>query len=100
MCVKVKGKNGKSVKVVMVYTPSKTSNWPRENQGEDAKELQKTMDEFYSVCLRRRLNASVGKSKVIVCKRKQKVCEFCMPYRMSVPVAGSYKVVLGEERKK
>lgn len=33
---------------------------------ESARKFQRTMDEFYSVCLRRNLKVNVGKSKVTV----------------------------------
>ncbi len=66
---------------------------------ESVRELQRAVDEFYSVCLRRKLKVNVGKSKVVVFERNEaEVCDFRTPYRVSVPAAGGCEVVLGGER--
>ncbi len=38
---------------------------------ESERELQRVVDEFYSVCVRRKLRVNVGKSKVMVFKRNE-----------------------------
>ena len=49
-------------------------------------ELQRVMDEFYSVCMRRKLKANAELSKLMVFeRRKVEVVDFNTPYRVSVP---------------
>ncbi len=63
---------------------------------ESERELQRVVDEFYSVYVRRKLRVNVGKSKVMVVKRKKvEVVDFSNPYRMNVPVAGRCELFLG-----
>ncbi len=60
---------------------------------ESEKELQRVVDEFFSVCVRRKLRVNVGKNKVMVFERKEvEVVDFINPYRVSVPVAGRCEV--------
>ena len=66
---------------------------------ESERELQRVVDEFYSVCVRRKLRVNGGKSKVMVFERREvEVVDFSNPYRVSVPVAGRCEVELGGER--
>ncbi len=67
---------------------------------ESARGLQRAVQEFYKVCLRRKLRLNVGKSKVIVLERKVEVCDFIMPYRVSVPAVVGCEMPLGGERMK
>ncbi len=66
---------------------------------ESERELQRIVDKFYNVCVRRKLKLNVGKSKVMVFKRNEmEVVDISNPYRVSVPVALRCKVDLGGER--
>lgn len=52
-----------------------------------ARELQRVVDEFYSVHLRRKLRLNIGESEVIAYKGEEVgVCDFSTPYMVSVPV--------------
>ncbi len=52
---------------------------------ESEKDLQKLINEFSNVCVRRKLKVTVGKSKVMVFeKRKSEVIEFANQYKMRV----------------
>ena len=64
---------------------------------ESEMELQRVMDEFYSVCTRRKLKVNAGKSKAMVFERRAvEMVEFNTAYRISVPAVG-HQVVLGRE---
>ena len=66
---------------------------------ESEEELQKTVDEFYSIYTRKKLKVNAGKSKVIVFKRREvEVVDFNTPYRRSVSAVGRCEVLLGGER--
>ncbi len=66
---------------------------------ESERELQRVVDEFYNVCVRRNLKVNVGKSKLMVFEMKEvEVVDFSNPYRVGVPVAGKCEVDLGRER--
>lgn len=53
---------------------------------------------FYSACLRRKLGVNV-KSKVIMVLEKQlDVCDFRIPYWITMPIEERCEVVLGGER--
>ncbi len=57
------------------------------------------VDQFHSVCSRRKLCVNVGKSKVMVLERREVVVvDFGSPYRMSVPVDERCEIVMGGER--
>ncbi len=61
---------------------------------ESERELQRVVDKFYSVCVRKKLRVNVGKSEVIVFERKEvEVVDF----KVSVPVAGRCEVDSGGE---
>ncbi len=52
---------------------------------ESEKDLQKLVNEFNTVCVRRKLRVNEGKSKVMVFeKRKNKVIDFTEQYRMKL----------------
>ncbi len=59
-------------------------------------ELQRVVDQFYSVCVRRKLRVIIGKSINMVSERKEiEMVDFRNPYKVTVPVAerwgGSFK---------
>ena len=57
------------------------------------------VDEFYSVCTRRKLKMNAGKSMVMVFeRRKLEVVDFNTPYRVSVPAVGRCEVVPGGKK--
>ncbi len=57
------------------------------------------VDQFHSVCSRRKLRVNTGKSKVMVFDRKEVgVVNFRNPYRVSVPVNERCEIVMGSER--
>ncbi len=54
---------------------------------ESERERQRVVDQFHSVCSRRKLRVNAGKSKVMVFESKEvEVVNFGNPYRVSVPV--------------
>ncbi len=62
-------------------------------------ELQRVVDQFHSVCSRRKVRVNVGMSKVMVFERREvEVVDFGNPYRVSVPVDERCEMVMGEER--
>lgn len=61
---------------------------------EVVRKLQRAVAVFYIVCLRRNLRVNVGKNKFL----KVEVDDFTVFYKVSVPVAGSCEIILGEER--
>lgn len=66
--------------------------------GECSRELHKA-DEFYKVCLRRKLEVNVGKGKVMVFEGKDvQVRNLRIPYRVCVSVVGGCAIVLGGKR--
>ena len=58
-------------------------------------ELQRVVDEFYSVCTRRKLKVNALKSKVIVFERSQDI--FDTPYRVSVSAVERCEVAMSRE---
>ncbi len=66
---------------------------------ESERELQRVVDQFLSVCSRRKLRVNAGKSKVMVCERREvEVVDLQNPYRVSVPVDERCEIVLGGKR--
>ncbi len=66
---------------------------------ENERELQRVVDQFHSLCRRRKLRVNAGKSKVIVFERKEvEMINFGNPYRVSVPVEERRDMMLGGER--
>ena len=57
---------------------------------ESEEALQRVVDEFYSVCMRRKLQVNAG--KCVFERRKVKVVDFNTPYRVSVPGVGRCEV--------
>ncbi len=63
------------------------------------REHQKGVDEFYRVCVRRKLRVNTGKYKVMEFERKEvEVLDFSTLYWVNVPLAESCEIVFGEER--
>ncbi len=53
---------------------------------ESERELQRVLDQFYSVCSKRELRINARKSKVIVFERKEvEMVDFRNPYIVSIP---------------
>ncbi len=66
---------------------------------ESERGLQRVVDQFHSVCNRRKLGLNAGKSKVMVFGRKEvEVVDFGNLYRVSVPVGERCEIVIGGER--
>ncbi len=62
-------------------------------------DLQRVVNEFYSVCKRRKLKVSTGKSKVIVFERREEeVIDFNTAYRESLPTVTQCRILLGSEK--
>ncbi len=60
------------------------------------RELLGVVDQFQSVCSRRKLRVNAGKSKVMVLERREvEVVDFGNPYRVSVPIDERCEVVMG-----
>ncbi len=61
--------------------------------------LQRVVNEFYSVCKRRKLKANAGKSKVMVFERREvEVVDFNTAYRVRLPAVARCRVMLGSEK--
>ncbi len=61
-------------------------------------DLQIVVNEFYSVCKRRKLKVNAGKSKVMVFERREKeVFDCSTAYRVSLPPVARYRIILGNE---
>ncbi len=59
----------------------------------------RVVNEFYSVCKRRKLKVNVGKSKVMVVERREvEVVDFNTPYRVRLPAVARCRVMLGSEK--
>ncbi len=53
---------------------------------ESEEDLQRVVNEFYSVCKRRKLKVNAGKSKVMVFERRdEEMIDFNTPYRVRLP---------------
>ena len=66
---------------------------------ESERELQRVVDQFHSVCSRRKLRVNAGKSKMMMFERKEvEVVNLGNLYRTSVPVDVRYEIVMGGER--
>ncbi|KAK3893665.1 hypothetical protein Pcinc_002527 [Petrolisthes cinctipes] len=66
---------------------------------ENERNLQRVVDEFQSVCKRRKLKVNVGKSKVMVFERAEtEVIDFATPYRVAVPTGTKCEITLRGER--
>ncbi len=66
---------------------------------ESERKLQRVVDQFHSVCSRRKLRVNAGKSKVMVFERKEvEVVNFGNLYRVSAPVDERCDIVIGGKR--
>ncbi len=61
-------------------------------------DLQRVVEEFYSVCKRRKLKVNAGKSKMMVFeRRKEEVIDFNTAYRVRLPAVSRCRIMLGSE---
>ncbi len=61
--------------------------------------LQREVNEFYSVCKRRKLKVNAGKSKVMMFgRREEEVIHFNTAFRVRLPAIARCRVVLGSEK--
>ncbi len=61
--------------------------------------LQRAVNEFYSVCKRRKLKVNAGKSKVMVFERREEeVIDFNTAYRVRLPAVTRCRIILGSEK--
>ncbi len=66
---------------------------------ESGREFQRVVNQFHSVCSRRKLRVNVVKSKVMVFERREvEVVDFGNPYRVNVPVDKRCEIVIRGER--
>ncbi len=62
-------------------------------------DLQRVVNEFFSVCKRRMLKVNAGKSKVMVFdRREEEVINFNTAYRVRLPGLASCRIMLGSEK--
>ncbi len=62
-------------------------------------DLQRVVNEFYSVCKRRKLKVNAGKSKVMVFEwREVEVIDFNTAYRVRLPAVTVCRIMLGSEK--
>jgi len=65
---------------------------------ESEKDLQKLVNEFSTVCVRRKLKVNVSKSKVMVFeRRKSEIIQFADQYRMRVESQKQCKIMMNEQ---
>ncbi len=62
--------------------------------------LQRVVNEFYSVYKRRKLKVNAGKSKVVFERRDKEVIDFNTAYRVSLPAVVRCRTTLGSEKMK
>ncbi len=61
--------------------------------------LQRVVNEFYSVCKRRKLTVNAGKSKVMWFERREEeVIAFNTAYRVRLPAVARCRIMLGSEK--
>ncbi len=66
---------------------------------ESEENLQRVLNEFCSVCKRRKLKVNAGKSKVIVFERREEdVIDFNIAYRGRLPAVSRCRIMLGSEK--
>ncbi len=65
---------------------------------EGEEDLQRTVNEFYSVCKRRKFKVNAGKSKVMVFERREEVTDINTAYRVRLPAVVRYSLRLGSEK--
>ncbi len=62
-------------------------------------DLQRVVNRFYSVCKRRKLRVSAGKSKVMVFEgREEEMVDINTAYRIRLPAVERCKIMLGSEK--
>ncbi len=62
-------------------------------------DLQRVVNEFFSVWKRRKLKVNAEKSKVMVCERREEeVINFNTTYRVRLPAVASCRIMLGSEK--
>ncbi len=62
-------------------------------------DLQRVVNEFYSVCKRRKLKVNAGKGKVMVFERREEeVIDFNAAYRVRLPAVARCRIMLGSEK--
>ncbi len=62
-------------------------------------DLQRVVNEFFSVCKRRKLTVNAGKSKVMMYERREEeVINFNTAYRVRLPAVASCRIMLGIEK--
>ncbi len=62
-------------------------------------DLQRVVNEFYSVCERRKLKVNAGKSKVMVFERREEeVIDFNASYRVKMTAVARSRIMLGSEK--
>ncbi len=62
-------------------------------------DLQRVVNEFHSVCERRKLKVNAGKSKMMVLERREEeVVDFNIAYRVRLPTVARCRVMLGSEK--
>ncbi len=61
-------------------------------------DLQRVVNEFYSVCKRRKLKVNAGKSKVVFERREEEVVDFNTACRVRLPAVARCRVMLGSEK--
>ncbi len=62
-------------------------------------DLQRVVNEFYSVCKRRKIKMNAGKSKVMVFERREEeVVDFNTAYSVRLPAVARCRVMLGIEK--
>ncbi len=61
--------------------------------------LQRVVNQFYSVCKRRKLKVNAGKSKVKAFERKEEeVIGFNIAFRVRLPAVTRCRIMLGSEK--
>ncbi len=66
---------------------------------ESERDLQRVVNEFYSVCKNRKLKVNAGKSKVMVFKRREEeVVDFNIAYKVRLSAVARCRVMLGSEK--
>ncbi len=62
-------------------------------------DLQRVVNEFYSVCKRRKVKVNAGKSKVMVFERREEeVIDFNASYWVKLPAVARCRIMLGSEK--
>ncbi len=61
-------------------------------------DLQRVVNEFFSVCKRRKLKVNAEKSKVVFESKEEEVINFYTAYRVRLPAVASCRIMLGSEK--